>query len=282
MTASIGIAVECAKCGKVFVAPRPEMANGVPFKNVLREHLPKRCPDCVAPKRIWSKWSPERIRKQASRKNTTYICSFCEKPFDGRSRKYCTQKCREAAINAAREKKTYLKICIVCGKEFHAKNRETKVCGITCRRKRKAERDRHLVETHQCVRFPQSPSQLKRGTVAEILFDAFCVMYGIPCLSPVMDNQPAIDRVIWMNERWLSVQVRVASKSKSGSLPMANASTNLRNIEFIDLFAAVDLDTGYVRIVDRNSIAQFGDRIAMPRPCDVVEAGFLDDPWVSG
>lgn len=279
------IAIECTVCQKVFFVERPSQ-NGVPFQNVLRCHLPSKCEECCGKPKTWKR-SKEANRERESRKRSRerdrriQLCQNCGIEFSGHKRKFCSQKCREESVKRKRVIQTFQKTCSHCGIAFEAKQRNSKFCCLTCRRKANAKkRVENWKHGHIGIAFPQLPLHSRRGNAAEHLCDAFCALYGIPCFAPIVDNQPAIDRVIWIEGRWQAVQIRIAMARSEDGGGSACCSVSRDMEEHIDLFCAVSLESGYVRFVDKDQLSLFGERISVPSPCDIEFIGMIKDKVV--
>ena len=72
-------------------------------------------------------------------------CSFCGQTFEGRKRKYCSDRCCvDAHLVKAKEKRIKTMICKVCGKEFNSQ-REAKYCSQECLKKRPRKRKKNVL-----------------------------------------------------------------------------------------------------------------------------------------
>lgn len=100
-----------------------------------------------------------RSKKRAEKEKPVKVCVWCGKEFEARSAnaKYCSDACWRLARAAkahekrmamrqtpegaerrrkgAQSRKAKIKTCVMCGKEFEAKNPVTKYCGDECRKK---------------------------------------------------------------------------------------------------------------------------------------------------
>lgn len=165
---------KCKNCGKIFDTYKsssylcPECADEVRKKSSIRPRVCKTCgrtfdggprawycPECRAERK------KNRNRTQTNRPiGSTDICQRCGEPYIVMSwrQKYC-EKCADEAVKEKvrahkkevreknkekiykekNERRTPLKVCVICGKEFTSKT-PTKVCSEECEKELKRRR----------------------------------------------------------------------------------------------------------------------------------------------
>lgn len=110
--------VECKNCGQKFhVTP-----------SVIRSGRGKYCSvEC-------SYIGRRRSEPSMYDKNAERTCKHCNKKFvpSHQSRKYCSDKCSEAAKQL--QSKRYERQCVICGKKFRSSDKKQLTCGRKCGR----------------------------------------------------------------------------------------------------------------------------------------------------
>ena len=88
-------------------------------------------------------------RKKKACAHHEELCKFCEKPLDHvngkRKKEFCSDQCRFAYYYREKKRKSYIRTCEFCGKEFVSSgNPDKRFCSRDCR----TEAERRVREDH--------------------------------------------------------------------------------------------------------------------------------------
>jgi hypothetical protein len=244
---------KCRDCGASFEIDGPRG-----FSVVVRQHLPFYCTACRRKRTVESDRAT-RTLKLYGEKDPAWKCLVCGEEFRGRKKKYCSKDCARAAIirHATQEVKVD---CVGCGKQFVSTYKGKRYCSSACARNARRIRSRARgVYQHKDAVIPALPQALKRESSAELLFDAWCCINGIPCFRSVIDVQPNLDRVVWNGEKYIGVQIKSTKTARPDICQCGETK-----LGGVDWFVVVDPSSGRMRIIDAEELETKGASVVLP------------------